>query len=63
MENLPTTQQIGERAFREIAGLCIRCGEARSETDSGLCGLCQQTETLKFNEVIWQMLSERVQWN
>lgn len=46
------TDQIGELAFRAIAGLCDRCGHARREPNSELCSGCEYIDQTRIQSAI-----------
>ena len=45
MNSLEMPTQGDEFAFRELAGLCIRCGRGRREMESDLCGSCEYADS------------------
>lgn len=53
MEITLTTDEINELRFRQLAGLCVRCGKSRSENDRQLCCGCQQKDEIEAMEKRW----------
>jgi hypothetical protein len=47
---MATAPMFNELDFREKAGLCIRCGKARREEESDLCGNCEYNDQTNRTE-------------
>lgn len=48
------TDRISEQRFRELAGLCQECGEARAEPERTLCEVCRRVHELEVMEAQWR---------
>lgn len=53
------TERMGEHRFRELAGLCLKCGKCARENDCTLCDICLRAKVRRQFEQDWQEHGEK----